>query len=127
MVSNDDVALDVSSQTLKLTGASRILAWFGKESRPIFLTLLESPDQFAAAHVALTELTERPSWHSGRIYTCQSGQLEFNRMYCDHDGKDVIFPELKVQPPLKEWWDDYFPLAEAREHSIVNGGLMFFW
>jgi hypothetical protein len=126
MVSNDDITLDVSSATLELTGPSRVLAWFGDDSRPVFLNLLKSPDKFAAAHVALTELTEQPSWFSGRIELTKIGEQEYNRMSCRVDGSGLEIDDLDSQPPLKEWWDDYFPLAERREQSIVNGGIMMF-
>lgn len=80
LASNDDVTIDESNNTVELSGATSMLAAFGKDARPYFLDMLDTPDRFGAAHVALTELTEPPSRFSGKLDLSNSGNYEYNRM-----------------------------------------------
>ena len=68
------------NNTVELSGATSMLAAFGKDARPYFLDMLDTPDRFGAAHVALTELTEPPSRFSGKLDLSNSGNYEYNRM-----------------------------------------------
>ena len=125
-VSNDDVTIDISTSNVELHGATNVLASFGKDARPYFLDMLESPDKFGAAHVALTELTESPSWFSGKLDMNNSDNYDYNRMSCRANGNEFEIDEFTSQPPLKEWWDDYLLLARKREGSTLTGGIMTF-
>ena len=68
------------NNTVELSGATSMLAAFGKDARPYFLDMLDTPDRFGAAHVALTELTEPPSRFSGKLDLSNSCNYEYNRM-----------------------------------------------
>ena len=87
---------------LHYNGATRLIVdEFDINARRILKSKLSDPDRFAAAHLALTDITRTQSgssWHSG------AGKFVFNRLNYSRDANNAIQFEFVENSHLNKWW-----------------------
>lgn len=101
-MSNEDVTSNEGSDLL-YTGATKlIVVGFGLNARSILKSKLDDPERFAAAHVALTEITGAKT---GSMYPLNGpGRCIWNRLNYSRGIDNAVQFELADNPGLAAWW-----------------------
>ena len=100
-MNNDDVISDGGVDLVIKGPAKRIVEEYGLAGRAVLKSTLDDPQRFAAAHVALVELTgvkTGSTWHSG------AGEFVFNKLTYHRDTNNGVAFKLDDNPELESWW-----------------------
>lgn len=121
-MSNTDVTSDGGSELRCGGPTKRIVEEFGLAARDILKTKLNDPERFAAAHVALADITNAKTgttWHVG------SGQFVYNRLNYSRNTNNALRFELTQNSHLATWWFDTvgehvgIPLVDEESNELV--------
>ena len=100
-----------------------MLTWFGNGSRDQLIANLNQPQKFAAAHVALTELTE---FTRTSIPIEDTKSFQFVEMRYDlAPGNRPLF-EFDSQLPLQKWWLEFLDSYDIRRNQTLRSGVLIF-
>ena len=100
-----------------------MLTWFGDGCRDQLIGKLNNPQKFAAAHVALTELTV---FSATSIPIEDSKSFQFVEMRYDLDPGNGLLFEFDPQLPLQKWWLDFLDSYDIRRNQTLCSGVLIF-
>ncbi|MEL7498305.1 MAG: hypothetical protein AAFN77_11900 [Planctomycetota bacterium] len=95
---------------------------YGLNARNILKSKLSDPQRFAAAHVALTDITNAKTgttWHVG------AGQFVYHRLHFSRNTNNALRFDLTENSHLVSWWfDDVgervgIPLVDEETDELV--------